>query len=655
MDNGRQPKRTRVSDPAPIIILDSDSEETNETCRVRENPGCGLAVETLPTTPAATNTSQPVSAVAACPICNETFAADQGEAARQTHANRCLDLLLGPDDGEATDPSQDLVSVPPGLAISAVTARVASNDHSPASLATASYTSTTTYPAASADDERPVGRRKTCPWYKRMPHTPFAVDAFNYGPIPDCTAYFLTHYHADHYGGLRANFDYGYIYCTTATANLVRQQLRVDARYIRALPLNKMVLVDGVQVTLIEANHCPGSVLIYFCIPRPGAAPYRILHTGDFRACPAQCRHACVAAAPLDAVYLDTTYLDPTYSFPPQQEVINAATTFCRRLQAETDFFDTFFPTKTATAPASGMMSRLDSWFAKDNSTDTSLNVKSETTAVLKSERPAARILYVVGTYSIGKERIFVSIAQALRTKVFVTYQKNSILSCLEDPELAALVTYRAAEAQVHVISMHKINKAAMSAYLDEHPSFTHLVAIKPTGWTFAGPGPPRRGAKPAAGTTPERLAAQTSKSRTPAKSAQTTLFATFLTASQSVPPTPSNTMPLAPPLPPSPSPALGDPPVDLVPAPTAPYTDASMKPMAKSSQVLIFGVPYSEHSSFRELAAFVLALRVNKVIPTVNMGNPEKRAAMQVWLDRWQDYKRIHGTCMVSTRDDYW
>ena len=61
------------------------------------------------------------------------------------------------------------------------------------------------------------------------------------------------------------------------------------------------------------------------------------------------------------------------------------------------------------------------------------------------------------------------------------------------------------------------------------------------------------------------------------------------------------------------------------------------------------FGVPYSEHSSFRELTMFICALRVEKVVPTVNVGSAASRAKMKAWIERWLTERRKNGCINIG------
>ena len=116
------------------------------------------------------------------------------------------------------------------------------------------------------------------PFYKWVKGTSFTVDAFNFGEIPKCTAYFLSHFHSDHYMGLNKNFS-GELYCSQVTANYVINNLKVNPDRVNVLQFDQTELVQGIRVSLITANHCPGSAMFLFESRTVGT----VLHTGDFR------------------------------------------------------------------------------------------------------------------------------------------------------------------------------------------------------------------------------------------------------------------------------------------------------------------------------------------------------------------------------------
>lgn len=80
-------------------------------------------------------------------------------------------------------------------------------------------------------------------------------------------------------------------------------------RYIHPLELDTEYVIQGVKVTLLEANHCPGAALLHFRLP----TGLCYLHTGDFRASKLMQAHPLLANNRVNVLYLDTTYCNPKY------------------------------------------------------------------------------------------------------------------------------------------------------------------------------------------------------------------------------------------------------------------------------------------------------------------------------------------------------
>ncbi|CAO3658483.1 unnamed protein product [Rhizopus stolonifer] len=414
------------------------------------------------------------------------------------------------------------------------------------------------------------GKSKPCPFYKRVKDTRFVVDAFNCGEISDCDGYFLSHFHSDHYGGLRASWTHGTIYCSKVTANLVKQELRVDSRYIHVLPMNELYPIpqSNVKVALIDANHCPGSVLFLFVVERPDKTIVRHLHTGDFRASPRMCLHPLLRQPenpPIQCLYLDTTYLKPQYAFPAQEECIQAV---CEVVERE--------------VCTEKKKSTLNDWLSQTGS-----NAFSR----IMQPKPKKQTLIVVGTYTVGKERVFFNIAKLLNAKIYAPKKKHNILLCLENEELKSMLTENPAEAQVHVVSLRDIRADTMANYLwDQKDHFDSLIAFKPTGWTYKS------------------------------NNIETTNM-TLASLSDIVTPPSDRSLNLT------------------------PYYD--------SRGVKIFGVPYSEHSSFRELASFIASIDIREIIPTVNTMQKEKQLFI---TNQWQQDKMAKRTEVVPySNENYW
>ncbi|KAJ6519118.1 DNA cross-link repair protein pso2/snm1 [Mycena sanguinolenta] len=523
-----------------------------------------------------------------CPLCQKALD-ELSETERENHVNACLDgESTGAKPGPSKGPLKPLSSLPVPSALGHRSLK-AKGSNAFSVLMTSRSEMEIWNEATTAEASRATKKaRRKAPFYKVMQGMPIAVDAFRYGSIPGVTAYFLTHAHSDHYTNLSSAWKHGPIYCSEGTANLIVHILSVDKKWVHPLPMDVSTVIPGtggVHVTLIEANHCPGSSLFLFEGPQTVNAgdsafkspfvgsfkTFRYLHCGDFRASPQHTMHPAVKGKHIDHVYLDTTYLDPKYTFPPQPLVISACAELAKRIAAG----------KTHDPAAL----KMDSWLASG------LNDPKG-----KQKAQPERILMVVGTYSVGKERIVKAVAQAMNSKIYCDSRKAAILRCQPDPELHALLTSDPVAADVHILPLGMISLEKLQHYLERFKGiFTKVVGFRPTGWTF----------------------------RPPAGTSQSPTIASVISSAQQ-----------------------------------KTFSYANLRPaQSPSASLQLFPVPYSEHSSFFELTCFALSIQWGRMIATVNVGSERSRAKMTRWFEKWEaeKKKRKRGEAIPHRRSDYW
>lgn len=221
-------------------------------------------------------------------------------------------------------------------------------------------------------------KKAICPKYKVVEGSLFAVDAFRYGDISFVEHYFLTHFHADHYIGLRKKFQHK-IYLSQITAVLVMQFIGVAQELLNVVHVGVPFYVEDCKITPMDANHCPGALLFLFQFPDGR----NVLHTGDFRANDEMVEQLAQWNVKLDLVYLDTTYLSSKRRMPPQDE---------------------------------------------------SIQYVLENVQRYLEHNIGEKLLIIVGAYLIGKEKVWMAIARHFNFKVFLEKERlkafKAICSC---------------------------------------------------------------------------------------------------------------------------------------------------------------------------------------------------------------------------------
>lgn len=488
-----------------------------------------------------------------------------------------------------------------------------------------------------------------------------AVDAFNYSPHTSINKYFLTHFHSDHYGGITKKWCYErvfkdgddfedeskykkIIFCSTITAKLLSLRFSIDPKFIMPLETNRRYLIQsfdtdvetedgfiqtddltvpGLFVTPITANHCPGSVIFLFESLSNNGQRQRVLHCGDFRVNREILDHprlltfniANQGDLCLDKVYLDTTYMSPSYNFPKQELVCNTVSDMFYDLiysQGETETTDSLFTTWFGVLK----QSRITDFITKRD-----------------NQYKKKKFLVLIGTYVIGKERLAISILQRLNNCPIYVLTINSrndkvdLVKSFDDSYLNQVLTSddlggSDSECMVHLVPMKIVSSLEeLSNYFNHNryfEKFERCVGLRPTGWSFlnkyASTSKDERESNMKHSSDLNRLS---SSCEDLVKIMKTEPTFSFI----------ENILPQSPLL-------------SLI--------SKSKKVNHDESLYRIYTLPYSEHSSFRELSFFAIFLKIKVIIPTVNISDESSIIKMDSIIRSWElirEYKMNPGS----------
>jgi DNA cross-link repair 1B protein len=152
--------------------------------------------------------------------------------------------------------------------------------------------------------------------------TTIAVDYWPRKDNDHISHFFLTHCHTDHTQNLDSSWRDGLIYCSSITKQLLIQMNQVPPDFIKELELDKTHVMnfdenETFNVTLIDANHCPGAVMYlfegYFGV---------VLASGDFRYSPSMVQvDTPLYQKEIDICYMDNTYFNPIFQSIPTREI----------------------------------------------------------------------------------------------------------------------------------------------------------------------------------------------------------------------------------------------------------------------------------------------------------------------------------------------
>lgn len=416
--------------------------------------------------------------------------------------------------------------------------------------------------------------RSTLPPFKKLffGNITIVVDGFNFADDSTISQYFLSHFHSDHYIGLKKSWCQGKVYCSEITANLLIQKFKLGQDRIVVLPMDTPVWIHPtVQVICYNANHCPGAVVFLFQEFDNDRIVKRILHTGDFRSNDNLIEQINQETRPhtIDQIYLDTTYLFPGYNFPLQESVLQVTAQFAYDLytQGTNKIFNNKQPS-------------IFNFLRKS----------------YNASRCLYKYLFVIGTYSIGKEKLAIAIAMKLKSKIFIPKEtrkhqiiKNYLTECFP-PDI---ITHDITQSCVHLASLSTLSspQSIENYFKPVSHIYQEFIGFSPTGWSFNS-----------------RAKYASSQGRSD--------WLGYHSLEEKI--NICDTL-------------LRDCDIDVM------RRESVLRQYNPDSKYQVFKVPYSEHSSFKDLAKFGTSISWGDMIPTVNLHKDGKVKDMEQWFESWK------------------
>ncbi|OHT12667.1 hypothetical protein TRFO_17501 [Tritrichomonas foetus] len=280
--------------------------------------------------------------------------------------------------------------------------------------------SASTSPPKRAEPRKP-------PYHFSVPGTNFTVD-WHCKTFPNYIHSFLSHAHSDHLSGIQGFKAPRVLHCTEITAKMLILKVPKVQPCIQICQPNTTIVVEGVKVHVLNANHTPGSAMFVFELKNGK----KILHTGDFRAEPSVVQSAAFFS-PIDQLFMDCTYACSNINVPPRSECVN------------------FVISK------------------------------------VKELLPRGFII-TIGTYTIGKEELVFDVAEATACKVYAPETRMKTLRDLASSGYRSgdFLVDDKESAMIHLLGIQECNQDSSLLYAKSLGK-TQIATFSVSGWNGRG------------------------------------------------------------------------------------------------------------------------------------------------------------------------